>query len=152
MKNELQKSYLRCLAPVLVLLLAAYVLKMDDTRFSLLSGYRALTAAMLIVSALSSLILPMWFKIFTLKRMIAKNGYTDEHIFMSFQKRYLKIAFVSVYLIPLSYLISMDRIPMTAIVIMGFYAAYYYYPSKLRMDSEKRVFRFKGQGDEKAVH
>jgi hypothetical protein len=72
-----------------------------------------------------AIVLPVWFKI----------------IFVRYQKIILFYAELSLYIVLVAERFQVPRMPMLLIALCGFYAAYYFFPSKRRLEFEKRLFR-----------
>ncbi len=60
--------------------------------------------------------------------------------FLAFQRRILWISLITVYLAFAAVLCEFPRFYAAAIVLMGLYAMYYYYPSQQRIDFDKKNF------------
>jgi hypothetical protein len=58
-----------------------------------------------------------------------------------YQKIILFCAELSLYIVLVAERFQVPRMPMLLIVLCGFYAAYYFFPSKRRLALEKRLFR-----------
>lgn len=61
--------------------------------------------------------------------------------FLSFQRRLLWVSQTTPYLAFVAVLCDFPRFFAAAIVVMGLYALYYYYPSQRRINFDKKIFR-----------
>ena len=67
--------------------------------------------------------------------------HVDTADFLKFQRRLLQLSQTTVYLAVAAVLFNFPRFYAAAIVLMGLYAMYYYYPSRQRIDFDKKIFR-----------
>ena len=61
--------------------------------------------------------------------------------FLRFQRRILLISQVTPYLAGAALALGAPKFHASAILLLALYAVYYYFPSKRRIDFDKRVFR-----------
>ena len=68
---------------------------------------------------------------------------TDENDWKKFERNLLYIAMATPYIGLIAQILRLPRFHMAGTIIMALYAVYYYYPSKKRIEFERRVFRVK---------
>jgi len=62
---------------------------------------------------------------------------------LKFERNLLYIAMTTPYVGLIAQILQLPRFHLAGTIIMGLYAVYYYYPSKKRLDFERRIFRVK---------
>ncbi len=72
---------------------------------------------------------------------VRAQHHVDAADFLKFQRRLLQVSQTTVYLAVAAVLFNFPRFYAAAIVLMGLYAMYYYYPSRQRIDFDKKIFR-----------
>ena len=65
----------------------------------------------------------------------------SEDEFLRFQRRVIRCALFSVYLACAAAWLALPRFHATGILLAALYAAYYHYPSRRRIDFDRRLFR-----------
>jgi hypothetical protein len=87
-----------------------------------------------------AIVLPVWFKIIFVRRVKLRKKISIAE-FVRYQKIILFYAELSLYIVLVAERFQVPRMPMLLIALCGFYAAYYFFPSKRRLEFEKRLFR-----------
>jgi hypothetical protein len=72
---------------------------------------------------------------------VRARHHVDAADFLKFQRRILQVSQITVYLAVAAVWFNFPRFYAAAIVLMGLYAMYYYYPSRQRIDFDKKIFR-----------
>ena len=68
---------------------------------------------------------------------------TAEEDWLKFERNLIYIALVTPYVCLIAQILKLPRFHLGGTIIMALYAVYYYYPSKKRIDYERRLFRVK---------
>jgi hypothetical protein len=66
---------------------------------------------------------------------------TAEEDWLKFERNLLYIAMATPYIALIAQILQLPRFHLAGTIIMALYAVYYYYPSKRRIQFERRVFR-----------
>jgi membrane protease YdiL (CAAX protease family) len=141
MDKELKTTYFRLLAPAVLAIVTIFVFQ----RAGFLVGAGAhlsawLGPALFILAGTFAIALPIFYRTLFLHR-IRHQRRTPTAALLAFERRFLLLAMVPVYLAAIAYALEITYFHFVGTVLMALYAAYYYYPSTQRIDSEKRLFR-----------
>lgn len=141
MYKKLRTQYVITVLPALALLLILGTAKslnlVNSDCFSLPA---MLPAAVFVVSAITAIACPLFLR--TVFAHSVRNQKTVQAVeFLSFQRRLLWISQITPYLAFMAVFCDFPRFYAVAIVLMGLYALYYYYPSQRRIDFDKKIFR-----------
>ncbi|MCF6242110.1 MAG: hypothetical protein L3J74_12290 [Bacteroidales bacterium] len=139
LEKKLQKLYFFIITPAFLLIFLFFISEKFNHAVVLNKAGRLLSTLIMIFAAISSVILPVWYKILLLKTFRSKKKITFE-TFAGYQYRIILTVAFSVYWVFPAYLYQLDEMPM---VITGFfvlYGLYYYYPSKRKIQAEKKLF------------
>ena len=143
MSSELKNVYLWLLLPVVTGSLILRLLDRAGLLFFDLKSYGSVLAPTLfILAAVFSLGLPMLYRAWFAHRL-RDHQQVSRPDFMRFERRLIYIALVTPYLALVALAFKVPGFHFTGIVLMAFYAAYYFYPSKKRVTYEKKIFRMK---------
>jgi hypothetical protein len=104
---------------------------------------KAGTVFLIFLAASFSILLPLWLRIFFIRKVQGQREVSVEQ-FIQFEKTFILIAELSLYVVLIAYLLKVPKTQMLFIALFGFYAAYYYFPSSKRIHHEKKLFRVKG--------
>ncbi len=72
---------------------------------------------------------------------VRERQHVDADRFLKFQRRLLQVSQATVYLAFAAVMFDFPRFYAAAMVLMGLYAMYYYYPSRQRIHFDKKIFR-----------
>ncbi|HSL61299.1 MAG TPA: hypothetical protein VK885_05905 [Desulfotignum sp.] len=141
MHKTLQKQYLVLVMPGLGLFLAlglAHALNLvTPGRFALLPMAPGMVFIGAAVTALAG---PLF-----LRTLFAHSVRSQKTVpaadFLCFQRRLLWVSQATPYLAFVAVLFEFPRFYAVAIVLMGLYAMYYYFPSQQRIGFDKKIFR-----------
>jgi hypothetical protein len=93
-----------------------------------------------IASVCFAVALPIFYRtLFASKRR--RQTCTNENDWIRFERNLLYIAMAAPYVGLIAQILRLPRFHMAGTIIMALYAVYYYYPSKKRIEFERRVFR-----------
>jgi len=142
MHKTLQKHYMMLVLPglglfVILGLAAALDLMPPGPRLELPSG---VYVAMFVAAAVTAVAGPLFLRTL-FAHSVRNQRQVDAGRFLAFQRRVLWISLITVYLAFAAVLCEFPRFYAAAIVLMGLYAMYFYYPSQQRIDFDKKIFR-----------
>lgn len=141
MHEQLQRSYHRQMLLVLVAFVAAMLVRalhlIDPGRWT-----DAPEAALwfFILSIALAAAAPVFLRALFAHR-IRQAKSVSKAVFFRFQNRLIRTALMTPYLALAVCLMEMPRFYQAGIVLATLYALYYSYPSKRRIDFDRRVFR-----------
>jgi hypothetical protein len=143
MQQEIRAYYFKLILPAVVCCFLLFILERLNISVFLGEVSKAGTVLLIVLSAFFSIVLPLWFRIFFIRRVRGQQEVSVEQ-FIKFEKTFLLIAELSLYIVLIAYVFKVPRAQMLFIALFGFYAAYYYFPSAKRLDHEKKLFRIQG--------
>ncbi len=143
MKEEIRSYYLKLIIPAVLCCLFIFFLERMNIDVFLGEISKAGTVLLIFLAASFSILLPLWFRIFFIRKVKGQKNVSAEQ-FIKFEKTFILIAELSLYVVLIAYLFKTPKIQMLFIALFGFYAAYYYFPSLKRINHEKKLFRVKG--------
>ncbi|MBW1953432.1 MAG: hypothetical protein JRI76_13210 [Deltaproteobacteria bacterium] len=141
METELKRVYFFLLIPALLGLLAAYLARSYlEIEAWALTSTRPVAVLLFVLAFAFGVALPILFRTLFVHRKRREKQITRSDL-LKFERGTLYIALVAPYITLMAYFIGIPRFHFTGIVLACFYAIYYFYPSKKRIQYEKRVFR-----------
>jgi len=140
MQKKLLRHYLIINLPGIVAFIILYILVKFHVNMFLPVQQDWIQVIMMVASGLFAVVLPVWYRILFVNRMKGKAN-TSKHRFMQFERDFLSLASVSVYILVAGFIIALPRIPLSVMVLFVIYALYFYFPSDKRIRSEKKIFR-----------
>ena len=143
MEKEIQAYYFKVILPAVVCCLIIFILEKMKIDVFLGEISKAGTFLLIFLAALFSIVAPLWLRIFFIRKVKGQNEVFMEQ-FMKFEKTFILLAELSLYVVLIAYVFRVPKMQMVFIALFGFYAAYYYFPSLKRINHEKKLFRVKG--------
>ena len=143
MGDALKKTYLSLLLPAVVTLLLAY----GARGTGLIPAHSNISVSFIapcffVLSVALAVAAPILLRSVFAHRV--RNQQTvAEPAFVRFEKRLIGVALISPYLLLPAYLLNFPDFYFIGMALSALYAAYYFYPSKRRIQFEKRIFRVK---------
>ncbi len=140
LEKKLQKLYFFIIAPAFLIIFLFFISEKLNHAVVLDKAGRLISTTIMVFTAITSTILPVWYKIVLIKKFRNTKKISLE-TFAGYQYRIIITVTFSVYWIFPAYLYQLDEMPM---IITGFfilYGLYYYYPSKKKIDAEKKLFK-----------
>ncbi len=145
MQQTLKKHYLSILLPGIIIFAISYLIYNTGGILSEnTSTPRIISSIHVFLSAIFTFLAPMWLKI-TAVNKLNKSKKIEISEFIRFEKLFISISLISVYIFISAYLFKLSKIPMSVVIIFCLYSIYYYYPSNKRVNLEKRIFRIKDE-------
>ena len=144
MIHDLKRTYFILLLPAVAGFISVFALQhfhlVDWTPVSI---PRVIHPFIFIVSVCFAVAFPILYRtVFANQRRHQKN--TTEEDWLKFERNLLYIALVTPYVCLIAQILKLPRFHLGGTILMALYAVYYYYPSKKRIDYERRIFRVKG--------
>ncbi len=143
MTHDLKRTYFTLLLPAVAGFILIFVLQhFHLVSFEIPQIPSVLSPIIFIVSVCFAVALPIFYRtVFANKRRHQTN--TAEDDWLKFERNLLYIALASPYVCLIAQILQLPRFHLGGTIIMALYAVYYYYPSRRRIDYERRIFRVK---------
>ncbi len=100
------------------------------------------TIGVFILAASTSLAIPVLIRTVFANSVKDRKNVTKEEFF-KFERNLLCVAMITPWFSLIGYLCVFPKFYLAAINLMALYALYYYYPSRKRIDFDKKIFRMK---------
>ncbi len=142
LEKKLKKNYFIIVTPAILLIFVFFLLEKLHIQFSFPLSGKIVSIVIIILAASTSSILPIWFKLLLIKKLRNKKQVSYKE-FTSLQNKVTITATFTIYWIFPAYIYQLPEIPMLLTSFFAIYALYYYYPSKRRIEMEKKTFRIK---------
>jgi hypothetical protein len=141
MVDKLRRTYLTLLLPAIVTLFLAYVgRRIDLIPVSRNISVTFIAPCVFVLSVVCAVALPIFIR--SLFAHTMRNEKTvPEAALIRFERKLLIVSLLTPYFIIPAYLLEFPYFYFTAIILMALYAVYYFYPSKKRIQFERRLFR-----------
>ncbi|MCP3926404.1 MAG: hypothetical protein GY714_27900 [Desulfobacterales bacterium] len=142
MQKNLKNNYIFIIVPVITLFIVFGVIK----EFNLVNIKLPLPVfiypLIFILSATTSIAGPIFLRTYFANSMRNSKS-VERDIFFRFEKRLLFLSLITPYLALISIVFEFPKFYSGFIVMFSLYAVYYYFPSKKRIDFDKKIFRVK---------
>mgnify|MGYP000335403585 CR=1 FL=1 len=152
MQDEAQKKllhhYLKANLPGVLLFIILYLTDHYILATPLHFNISQAVVALLILQGFFAIGAPLGYRIWFI-RQVQLEQYLQKNRFLRFEKKFISISALTIYLLIIGYLAGPSRIPLSLMVLFGIYVLYFYFPSQKRMASEKRIFRVSDQEPDK---
>jgi hypothetical protein len=141
MIRDLKRTYFALLLPAV----AGFILVLVVEHFQLVEWNipripSVIPPIIFIASVCFAVALPIFYRtLFASRRR--HQTHTNENDWIRFECNLLYIAMAAPYVGLIAQILRLPRFHMAGTIIMALYAVYYYYPSKKRIEFERRVFR-----------
>jgi len=143
MADELRRTYFILLIPAIVGFIAiSAAKKFNLLEFGHITFLELLAPLVFILSVVFAIAWPIFFRTLFAHKIRHQKSISEADL-IKFERNFLYIALVTPYLMLTAYLLEFPRFYLTGTVLMALYAVYYYYPSKKRIQFERRIFRVK---------
>ncbi len=139
--RDLKRRYITLLLPASAgFLLLPAVQALIGVGFRAPEFPTALSAAVFVASVCTAVALPILYRTLFANLRRSKT-HTSEWQWLKFERGLLYIAMATPYVSLIALMLELQRFHLAGTLIMSFYAVYYYYPSKRRLDYDRRIFR-----------
>jgi len=95
-----------------------------------------------VLSVITAIAGPLFFRTLFAHSM-RKQTWVPAKEFLAFQRKILWISQMTPYIAFIAVLCDFPRFYASAIVLMALYAVYYYFPSRKRINFDRKIFRVK---------
>jgi hypothetical protein len=143
MAHDLKRTYFTLLLPAVAVFILIFVLRhFQLVRFNIPQIPPILYPIIFVASVCFAVALPIFYRtVFANKRRHQTR--TAEEDWLKFERNLLYIAMATPYVALIAQILQLPRFHLGGTIIMALYAVYYYYPSKRRIEYERRIFRVK---------
>ena len=141
MTHDLKRTYFILLLPAVVGFVCVFVLQhFRIVSWDIQQYSSAISPIIFIISVSFAVALPILYRSVFANKMRQRTS-TGEAEWLKFERNLLYIAMLTPYVGLIAQLLQLPRFHLAGTIIMALYAAYYYYPSKKRIEFDRRVFR-----------
>jgi hypothetical protein len=143
MTHDLKRIYFTLLLPAVAGFMVIFALQhFHLVEWNFANIPRVIQPLIFIISVCFAVAFPILYRtVFANNRRHQKN--TTEEDWLKFERNLLYIAMTTPYVALVGQISQLPRFHMAGTILMALYAVYYYYPSKKRIDYERRIFRVK---------
>ena len=140
---DLRKTYFKLLIPLVIMLIIFYLLKILGALDNIQIGYlKFISVLFFILAGIFGIALPIFYRTLYISKLKNIKAISIEE-FIKFENRLIIISMITPYFIIMPIVFNFTDFYFGGIILFSLYAAYYFYPSKARIDFEKRIFRIK---------
>jgi hypothetical protein len=143
MTHDLKRTYFTLLLPAVAGFILIFILQLFHlVDWNIPNIPRVIPPLIFIISVCFAVAFPILYRtVFANSRRHQKN--TAEEDWLKFECNLLYISLATPYVCLIAQILKLPRFHLAGTIIMALYAVYYYYPSKKRIDFERRIFRVK---------
>jgi hypothetical protein len=143
MAHDLRRTYFTLLLPAVAGFILIFILQhFHLVNFNISQIPPVLYPTIFVASVCFAVAFPIFYRtVFANKRR--HQTHTSEEDWLKFERNLLYIAMATPYVCLIAQILKLPRFHLGGTIIMALYAVYYYYPSKKRIDYERRIFRVK---------
>jgi hypothetical protein len=143
MVDQLRRTYFILLIPAITGFIAISIIKKFGLmEFGPIIFQEIFAPLVFVLSVVFAIAWPIFFRTLFAHKMRQKKRVSEVDL-IKFERSFLYIALVTPYLTLTAYLFEFPSFYLAGTVLMALYAVYYYYPSKKRIQFERRIFRVK---------
>ena len=143
MQPILKRQYIIIMIPVVGLFLAFGLARqlnfITSGQFVISSVLHSMVFVLSVITAIAG---PLFFRTLFAHSM-RKQRQVPAKEFLAFQRKILWISQMTPYIAFIAVLCDFPRFYASAIVLMALYAVYYYFPSRKRINFDRKIFRVK---------
>ena len=143
MVDKLRRTYFTLLIPAVV----GFIVISAGKKFNLvelghITSLEIFAPLVFVLSVVFAIAWPIFFRTLFAHKIRHQKSISEVDL-IKFERNFLYIVLVTPYLMLTAYLLEFPRFYLAGTVLMALYAVYYYYPSKKRIQFERRIFRVK---------
>jgi len=143
MSHDLKRTYFTLLLPAVLGFILIFVIRhFHPLTFNIPQIPSVIPPIIFIVSVCFAVALPIFYRTLFANKMRHQTR-TSEREWLKFERNLLYIAMITPYLALIAQILQLPRFHLAGSIVMALYAVYYYYPSKRRIEFDRRVFRVK---------
>lgn len=140
MEKLLLGHYMKSFSPGVTAFIMLYLLSKSGVNITLSWNNNLLSAFIVILASLAAIVGPLWYRINFIRQNKHRKKIPQQDL-LNFQKRFISIASLTVYTAIAALLLQIPRVPFLAVILLTLYALYFYFPSRKRINHEKKLFR-----------
>jgi hypothetical protein len=143
MVDKLRRTYFTLLIPAVVgFIVISAGKKFNLVEFGYITSLELIAPLVFVLSVVFAIAWPIFFRTLFAHKIRHQKSIPEVDL-IKFERHFLYIALVTPYLTLAAYLLEFPSFYLTGTVLTALYAVYYYYPSKKRIQFERRIFRVK---------
>ena len=143
MVDKLRRTYFTLLIPAIVGFIAiSAAKKFNLVEFGYITSLELIAPLVFVLSVVFAIAWPIFFRTLFAHKIRHQKSIPEIDL-IKFERHFLYIALVTPYLTLAAYLLEFPSFYLAGTVLTALYAVYYYYPSKKRIQFERRIFRVK---------
>ena len=143
MVDKLRRTYFTLLIPAIVGFIAiSAAKKFNLVEFGHITSLEIFAPLVFVLSVIFAIAWPIFFRTLFAHKIRHQKSIPEVDL-IKFERHFLYIALVTPYLTLAAYLLEFPSFYLAGTVLTALYAVYYYYPSKKRIQFERRIFRVK---------
>ena len=147
MSHDLKRTYFTLLLPAVLGFILIFVIRhFNPLTFNIPQIPSVIPPIIFIVSVCFAVALPIFYRTLFANKMRHQTR-TSEREWLKFERNLLYIAMITPYLALIAQILQLPRFHLAGSIVMALYAVYYYYPSKRRIEFDRRVFRVKASNN-----
>jgi len=140
MQEFLKKYYLKTIILIFIFYLFLFALSKIYLHLDSLNISENIIIGALILSTIVSIIFPIWFRIVKFNRL-KNNIIMNSREFLKFEKILISVPQLAILLYLIFDIFTISKFSHLFLMVLGIYSALYYYPSRRRINLDKRIFR-----------
>ena len=141
MERYLKQTYYRLVLPAAAGFILLGAMKASGLlHFQTSDSMEGLARVLFFLSAVCAVALPLAVRTGFISRVRSHKRVSESEL-LAFEKWFLYSAMPAPYLALAVHILDMPGFYVNGTFLMALYAVYYYYPSRRRIDHEKRIFR-----------
>jgi MFS family permease len=143
MTHDLKRTYFTLLLPAVAGFILIFILQhFHLVDWNIPDIPHTISPFVFIISVCFAVAFPILYRTVFANKM-RHHTHTAEKDWLKFERNLLYIAMTTPYVSLIAQILRLPRFHLGAVIIMALYAGYYYYPSKRRLEYERRIFRVK---------
>lgn len=143
MQKTLQRYYAIALIPVVCFFTGFFLLKkLDLFIFEVDAVPPMIYQILFVLSAVSAFAAPLFIRSAFAHASRNRQSVSPDDFFV-FQKRLLAASQITPYFAVAAMILGFPKFYSAAIILMALYSVYYYYPSRRRIEFDRKIFRVK---------
>jgi hypothetical protein len=143
MTSDLKRIYFILLLPAVAGFVAVFALQhFSQFDLNIPDIPHFISPLVFIISVCFAVAFPILYRTLFANKMRDHTN-TAEKDWLKFERNLLYIAMTTPYVSLIAQILQLSRFHLGGVIVMALYAVYYYYPSKKRIDYERRIFRVK---------
>ena len=144
MQKKLLKLYLQLFIPFTILVVIFSLIEYLGTYLGFFQTNKIGRTALILFTAFTAIIFPIWNRLLLVKKM-RDTKKIDNSRFFEFEQLQIIVPLTTLYFVLFGHFMQVPKVQEFVIAIFGFYAAYYSFPSKKRINLDKKIFRIKDE-------